>query len=53
MLNREIIEQRSGTRLTEQQWAAIVEEIEGRVDNFFEEILDGVIEDIKEQTANE
>lgn len=44
LIDREAIESQLENPLTEEQWAEIAEEIEGRVDNFIEEILDDVID---------
>jgi len=48
LINREAVEERMGAPLTEEEWHKIAEEVAGRVDNFIEEILDGIIEEVKE-----
>jgi len=45
LINREAVEGRIGKPLNEEEWSAITEELAGRVDNFIEEILDGIIEE--------
>jgi len=45
LINREAVEERLGAPLTEEAWQDITEEVAGRVDNFIEEILDGIIEE--------
>jgi hypothetical protein len=44
LINREAVEERFGQPLTEEEWRAVTEEVAGRVENFIEEILDGVLE---------
>jgi len=45
LINREAVEGRIGKPLNGEEWSAITEELAGRVDNFIEEILDGIIEE--------
>ena len=45
LINREAVEVRLERPLTEEEWSAITEELAGRVDNFIEEVLDGIIEE--------
>ena len=45
LINREAVEAELERPLTEEQWSAITEELAGRVDNFIEEVLDGIIEE--------
>ena len=51
LINREAVEAELERPLTDEQWNAINEELEGRVDNFIEEVLDGIIEDIEEKAG--
>lgn len=44
LVNREVIESNLNVTLSEETWNNICEEIAGRVDNFIDEILDGVVE---------
>jgi hypothetical protein len=46
LINREAVEARFGQPITEEEWKAVTDEIAGRVDNFIEEILDGVLSDV-------
>lgn len=45
LIDREALENRLGRGLTETEWATIADEVAGRVDNFIEEILDGIVEE--------
>ena len=45
LINREAVEGRIGKPFNEEEWSAITEELAGRVDNFIEEVLDGIIEE--------
>ena len=45
LINREAVEAELERPLTDEQWNAINEELEGRVDNFIEDVLDGIIEE--------
>jgi len=45
LINREAVEERLGAPLSEEAWQEITEEVTGRVDNFIEEVLDGIIEE--------
>ena len=51
LINREAVEAGLERPLTDEQWNAINEELEGRVDNFIEEVLDGIIEDIEDKAG--
>ncbi len=46
LISREAIEQNYGA-LTDEQFASVADEVAGRVDNFIEEILDGIIEEAR------
>lgn len=48
LLDREAVEMYSG-KLTEEEWRLVVEEIDGRVENYIEEIIDQVVEEAKER----
>jgi hypothetical protein len=46
LISREAVEASLGAPLTEDQWIEIAEEVAGRVDNFIEEIIDGIVEEV-------
>lgn len=46
LINREAVELNYGA-LTDEQFGAIADEVAGRVDNFIEEILEGVVEEAR------
>ena len=51
IIDREAVEMYSG-KLTDSQWKIVVEEIDGRVQNYIEEIIDEAVEKAKEKEAN-
>jgi hypothetical protein len=53
LINRKAIEENLGHSLSEEQWTKIAEEVAGRVDNFIEEIMDGVIQSALEEEEGE
>lgn len=46
LVSREAIEANLGKPLSDEQWAEVAEEVSGRVDNFIEEIIDGIVEEV-------
>lgn len=51
LIDREAVEMYSG-KLTDDEWRTVVEEIDGRVQNYIEEIIDEAVEKAKEKEAN-
>ena len=45
IINRKAVENKLGAPVSEEVWERITDELAGRVDNFIEEILDGIIEE--------
>lgn len=45
LVSREAVEKIAGQPVSEENWAAITDEIAGRVDNFIEEIIEAIVED--------
>ena len=49
LIDRSIVEERIGISLTDEEWERVTDEVAGRVENFIEEILDGIVEEVREE----
>jgi hypothetical protein len=47
-ISKETFEEFLGETLTETQWASIADEIDGRVDNYLDELLGSLIMEVEE-----
>lgn len=45
------IDQSLNTHITDAQWEAVMDEINGRVDNYIDGLLESLVEDYHEQTG--
>ena len=45
------IDQNLNTHITDEQWEAVMEEINGRVDNYLDNLLESLAEDYHEETG--
>lgn len=50
LIHRDAVESNFGS-LSDDQWSAVVDEIMGRVDNYIEEIIQGVVEESRGVSA--
>jgi len=45
------IDQSLNTHITDEQWEAVMDEINGRVDNYIDGLLESLVEDYHEETG--
>lgn len=45
------IDQSLNTHITDEQWDAVMDEINGRVDNYIDGLLESLVEDYHEETG--
>jgi hypothetical protein len=52
-IHRETIQNVNGQPLTDKEWVVLASEIEGRVDNYLDELIPTLIEDLEELVNND
>jgi len=52
-LTKKFIEENTGEKLTDEQWDLVVKEIEGRADNWLDNLLPDLYQDIAEGVYDE